>query len=166
MTVPSVIREFASVFFRAGYEVYLVGGAVRNLKRGLPPDDYDFTTNATPQQVVTLFRKVIPTGIEHGTVTVLFKGSSFEVTTYRMDGKYSNFRHPDSITYCTDIYEDLKRRDFTINAMAIDVRDNSLIDVHGGMEDLKKGIVRAIGNPNERFAEDGLRILRACRFSA
>ena len=166
MTFPSVIREFASVFFRAGYEVYLVGGAVRNLKRGLPPDDYDFTTNATPQQVVTLFRKVIPTGIEHGTVTVLFKGSSFEVTTYRMDGKYSNFRHPDSITYCTDIYEDLKRRDFTINAMAIDVRDNSLIDVHGGMEDLKKGIVRAIGNPNERFAEDGLRILRACRFAA
>ena len=166
MTFPSVIREFASVFFHAGYEVYLVGGAVRNLKRGLPPDDYDFTTNATPQQVITLFRKVIPTGIEHGTVTVLFKGSSFEVTTYRMDGKYSNFRHPDSITYCTDIYEDLKRRDFTINAMAIDVRNDSLIDVHGGMEDLKKGIVRAIGNPNERFAEDGLRILRACRFAA
>ncbi|MBO7516471.1 MAG: HDIG domain-containing protein [Spirochaetia bacterium] len=166
MIFPSVIREFASVFFHAGYEVYLVGGAVRNLKRGLPPDDYDFTTNATPQQVITLFRKVIPTGIEHGTVTVLFKGSSFEVTTYRMDGKYSNFRHPDSITYCTDIYEDLKRRDFTINAMAIDVRNDSLIDVHGGMEDLKKGIVRAIGNPNERFAEDGLRILRACRFAA
>lgn len=166
MIFPSVIREFASVFFHAGYEVYLVGGAVRNLKRGLPPDDYDFTTNATPQQVITLFRKVIPTGIEHGTVTVLFKGSSFEVTTYRMDGKYSNFRHPDSITYCTDIYEDLKRRDFTINAMAIDVRNDSLIDVHGGMEDLKKGIVRAIGNPDERFAEDGLRILRACRFAA
>lgn len=166
MTFPKEVKEFADVIFRAGYEVYLVGGAVRNLKRGLPPDDYDFTTNATPQQITALFHKVIPTGIEHGTVTVLFKGNSFEVTTYRMDGKYSNSRHPDSITYCTDIYEDLKRRDFTINAMAIDVRNGNIIDAHGGMEDLKKGIVRAIGNPDERFAEDGLRILRACRFAA
>ena len=166
MTIPSAVKEFADIVFKAGYEIYLVGGAVRNLKRGLPPDDYDFTTNATPQQITSIFKKVIPTGIEHGTVTVLFKGNSFEVTTYRMDGKYSNFRHPDSITYCNDIYEDLKRRDFTINAMAIDVRNGKLIDVHGGMEDLKKGIVRAIGNPDERFAEDGLRILRACRFAA
>ena len=166
MTFPREVIEFADIVFRAGYEIYLVGGAVRNLKRGLPPDDYDFTTNATPEQIIALFHRVIPTGIEHGTVTVLFKGNSFEVTTYRMDGKYSNFRHPDSITYCNDIYEDLKRRDFTINAMAIDVRDGRLIDVHGGMEDLKKGIIRAIGNPDERFAEDGLRILRACRFAA
>ena len=166
MTFPREVIEFADIVFRAGYEIYLVGGAVRNLKRGLPPDDYDFTTNATPEQITALFHRVIPTGIEHGTVTVLFKGNSFEVTTYRMDGKYSNFRHPDSITYCKDIYEDLKRRDFTINAMAIDVRDGRLIDVHGGMEDLKKGIIRAIGNPDERFAEDGLRILRACRFAA
>ncbi len=166
MTFPSEVKEFADIVFRAGYEIYLVGGAVRNLKRGLPPDDYDFTTNATPEQITALFHRVIPTGIEHGTVTVLFKGNSFEVTTYRMDGKYTNFRHPDSITYCKDIYEDLKRRDFTINAMAIDVRDGRLIDVHGGMEDLKNGIIRAIGNPDERFAEDGLRILRACRFAA
>jgi len=166
VTFPREVIEFADIVFRAGYEIYLVGGAVRNLKRGLPPDDYDFTTNATPEQITALFHRVIPTGIEHGTVTVLFKGNSFEVTTYRMDGKYTNFRHPDSITYCKDIYEDLKRRDFTINAMAIDVRDGRLIDVHGGMEDLKKGIIRAIGNPDERFAEDGLRILRACRFAA
>ena len=166
MTFPKEVKEFADVVFRAGYEIYLVGGAVRNLKRGLPPDDYDFTTNATPQQITAIFHKVIPTGIEHGTVTVLFKGNSFEVTTYRMDGKYSNSRHPDSITYCTDIYEDLKRRDFTINAMAIDVRNGNIIDAHGGMEDIKKGIIRAIGNPDERFAEDGLRILRACRFAA
>ena len=166
MTFPREVIEFADIVFQAGYEIYLVGGAVRNLKRGLPPDDYDFTTNATPEQITALFHRVIPTGIEHGTVTVLFKGNSFEVTTYRMDGKYSNFRHPDSITYCNDIYEDLKRRDFTINAMAIDVRDGRLIDVHGGMEDIKKGIIRAIGNPDERFAEDGLRILRACRFAA
>ena len=163
MTFPKEVKEFADVVFRAGYEIYLVGGAVRNLKRGLPPDDYDFTTNATPQQITAIFHKVIPTGIEHGTVTVLFKGNSFEVTTYRMDGKYSNSRHPDSITYCTNIYEDLKRRDFTINAMAIDVRNGNIIDAHGGMEDIKKGIIRAIGNPDERFAEDGLRILRACR---
>jgi len=166
VTFPKEVKEFADVVFRAGYEIYLVGGAVRNLKRGLPPDDYDFTTNATPQQITAIFHKVIPTGIEHGTVTVLFKGNSFEVTTYRMDGKYSNSRHPDSITYCTDIYEDLKRRDFTINAMAIDVRNGNIIDAHGGMEDIKKGIIRAIGNPDERFAEDGLRILRACRFAA
>lgn len=166
MTFPREVIEFADIVFRAGYEIYLVGGAVRNLKRGLPPDDYDFTTNATPEQITALFHRVIPTGIEHGTVTVLFKGNSFEVTTYRMDGKYTNFRHPDSITYCKDIYEDLKRRDFTINAMAIDVRDGRLIDVHGGMEDLKNGIIRTIGNPDERFAEDGLRILRACRFAA
>jgi len=166
VTFPASVVEFAQIVFRNGFEIYLVGGAVRNLKRGLPPDDYDFTTNATPQQISAIFKKVIPTGIEHGTVTVLFKGNSFEVTTYRIDGKYSNSRHPDSIKFSADIYEDLKRRDFTINAMAVDVRDDRLIDAHGGMDDLKRGIIRAIGNPDERFAEDGLRILRACRFAA
>lgn len=163
---PAPVVEFAEIVFRGGYEIYLVGGAVRNIKCGLPPDDYDFTTNATPQQITSLFRKVIPTGIEHGTVTVLFKGCSFEVTTYRIDGKYSNSRHPDKVIYSTDLSEDLRRRDFTINAMALDVRNNRFIDMHGGMEDLKNGIIRAIGNPDERFAEDGLRILRACRFAA
>lgn len=163
---PAPVVEFAETVFRGGYEIYLVGGAVRNIMYGLPPDDYDFTTNATPEQITSLFRKVIPTGIEHGTVTVLFKGFSFEITTYRIDGKYSDSRHPDKIVYSNDLAEDLRRRDFTINAMAIDVRNNRFIDMHNGLDDLKRKVIRAIGNPDERFAEDGLRILRACRFAA
>ncbi|MCQ2604741.1 MAG: CCA tRNA nucleotidyltransferase [Spirochaetia bacterium] len=166
LLIPSQVKEFAGIVSDAGFKIYLVGGAVRNIKRGVPPVDYDFTTNAMPQQIMALFRKVIPTGIEHGTVTVLFKGYSFEITTFRIDGKYNDSRHPDSVAFSDDIYEDLKRRDFTINAMALDVLTGELIDAHSGAEDLKNGVIRAIGNPEERFAEDGLRILRACRFAA
>ncbi len=133
---------------------------------GIKPKDYDFATDAEPENVVSLFRKVIPTGIKHGTVTVLFRGNSYEVTTFRVDGKYSDARHPDSIEYTKNLDEDLKRRDFTINAMAYDIGNRKLIDPHNGREDIQDGIIRAIGIPQERFNEDGLRLLRACRFAA
>ena len=164
--LPKEIIEFSKVFSEAGYQLYLVGGAVRNMAAGLLPRDYDFTTDAEPENVVKLFKRVIPTGIKHGTVTVLFKKNSFEVTTFRVDGKYSDARRPDSIEYTKDLNEDLKRRDFTINAMAYDIADKKLMDPQNGQEDLKNGIIRAIGNPVERFNEDGLRLLRACRFAA
>ncbi|MGC9311669.1 MAG: CCA tRNA nucleotidyltransferase, partial [Sediminispirochaetaceae bacterium] len=133
---------------------------------GHHPTDYDFATNARPSAVMKLFKSVIPTGIKHGTVTVLFEGHQFEVTTFRVEGAYSNARHPDKITFTGSLYEDLKRRDFTINSMAIPVLDGTLIDPHEGCRDLKRGLIRAIGEPAERFREDGLRLMRACRFSA
>lgn len=133
---------------------------------GHKPTDYDFATDAEPQQVMQIFRAVIPTGIKHGTVTVIFKGHHFEVTTFRVEGTYSNARHPDEIRFTPDLFEDLKRRDFTINSMAVHLVDGSLVDPHEGREDLKRKLVRAIGVPAERFREDGLRLLRACRFAA
>ncbi len=136
------------------------------MKAGIEVTDYDFATNAPPQEVMRLFKRVIPTGIQHGTVTVLFRGRSFEVTTYRVESGYSDFRRPDSIDFTPSIEEDLKRRDFTVNALALNLSTGSLLDPHGGLDDLKKGIIRAIGNPLERFNEDPLRMVRACRFSA
>ena len=160
------IYTFASYFSNAGFELYLVGGALRNMVAGLKPTDYDFATSASPNQVISLFKRVIPTGLKHGTVTVLYKSHQFEVTTYRLEGEYSNSRHPDSIEFTPDIYEDLKRRDFTINAMAFNLSTKKLIDPHKGQIDLKNKKIRAIGIPRERFSEDGLRLMRACRFAA
>jgi poly(A) polymerase/tRNA nucleotidyltransferase (CCA-adding enzyme) len=134
--------------------------------RGGRVQDFDIATDALPQDVKKIFRRVIPTGIKHGTVTVLFKGTHFEVTTFRIDRDYVDGRRPDSVTFSPSIHEDLKRRDFTINAMAYDLRQNHLIDPHGGRTDLKAGIIRAIGDPLKRFQEDGLRPVRACRFAA
>ena len=144
----------------------MVGGSVRNMVLRHKPTDFDFATDADPKQVMKLFRTVIPTGIKHGTVTVLFQGHQFEVTTFRVESSYSNARHPDSVEFTPSLDEDLKRRDFSINAMAVDLVHGHLHDPQGGQEDLRKGLIRAIGNPEERFREDGLRLMRACRFAA
>lgn len=164
--VPEKIKEFAKYFNLNGYKVYLVGGAVRDYLLKKENQDYDFTTDARPEDVKRIFRRTIDTGIKHGTVTVLYKGESYEVTTFRSDGVYLDSRHPETIEFTKDLAEDLKRRDFTINALAASLPDGKIIDLHEGKKDLKKGIIRAIGNAEERFSEDALRMLRALRFSS
>ncbi len=150
----------------AGYEAYLVGGCVRDLLRGETPADWDIATSALPEQTMALFRgDALPTGLQHGTVTVRRGGMSFEVTTYRLDGTYADCRHPDSVTFTPSLFEDLQRRDFTVNAMAMS-RAGVLQDPFGGQEDLHSGVLRCVGAPRRRFSEDALRILRALRFSA
>lgn len=160
------LTSFALIFKKNNYSCYLVGGALRNFYAHMEPSDFDFATDAHPEDVMRIFHHVIPTGIKHGTVTVLFKGEQYEVTTFRIESKYSNARHPDSVRYSTSIYEDLKRRDFTINALALDMNTGELIDPHNGIADIENKIIRAIGNPVTRFTEDGLRIIRACRFTS
>ena len=150
----------------AGHEAYLVGGCVRDLLRGVTPHDCDITTSARPEEVLALFGGfAIPTGLQHGTVTVREGGGSFEVTTFRADGTYSDHRRPDSVRFSNSLEEDLRRRDLTVNAMAMDLR-GKVYDFHGGAEDLKKGILRCVGEPAVRFDEDALRIMRALRFAA
>ncbi len=163
--LPKQLRTVARIFAEAGFSVYLVGGAVRNLLSGKQPEDYDLATDAVPQQVMRLFRRVIPTGVQHGTVTVLFKGEQFEVTTFRSESTYSDARRPDAVEFGVDIETDLSRRDFTINGMALDLRTGVLHDPFGGRADLAQGVIRAIGDPAERFTEDALRVLRAVRFA-
>ncbi len=166
MRIPRVVKDFSSVFRSAGFQCYLVGGAVRDILLSRPHTDFDVATDALPTQVTQLFRRVIPTGIKHGTVTVLFQGTTFEVTTFRTESGYRDGRRPDSVTFAPSIFDDLSRRDFTINAIAYDVLADRVEDPHGGREDLRRNIIRAIGDPGERFREDGLRPLRACRFAA
>jgi tRNA nucleotidyltransferase (CCA-adding enzyme) len=166
MRIPPVVREFAQVFRSAGFQCHLVGGAVRDMLLGRPHTDFDVATEAVPSQVMPLFRRVIPTGIKHGTVTVLFKGTTFEVTTFRTEADYTDGRRPDSVTFAPSITEDLARRDFTINAIAYDLHADRVEDPHEGRADLKRRLIRAIGDAGERFREDGLRPLRACRFAA
>lgn len=164
--VPEKLKELSTIFNDNGYSLYLVGGAVRDYILGNQNHDYDFTTDAMPLEIKKLFRKTIDTGIKHGTVTVLFKGESYEITTFRADGEYHDGRHPDSVRFIRNIEEDLKRRDFTINALAVNLKSGDIIDNHNGLEDLKKRKIRAIGNAEERFNEDGLRLMRACRFAS
>ena len=164
--VPDRLKAFAAVFKENGHSLYLVGGAVRDYLLGTENHDYDFTTDATPDEVKTMFRRTIDTGIKHGTVTVPFRGDMYEVTTFRSEADYSDMRHPDKVTFIRSLEEDLKRRDFTINAFAADLGDGSIIDLHNGMRDLEMHLIRAIGDPEERFHEDALRMLRAARFSA
>jgi len=164
--VPRVVKDFSSFFSEAGFQCYLVGGAVRDTLLGRKVQDFDIATDALPEDVIGVFRRVIPTGIKHGTVTVLFKGTRFEVTTFRIDQDYRDGRRPDSVIFTPSIEEDLKRRDFTINAIAYDLHNHRLLDPHEGRKDLKAGIIRAIGDPLQRFREDGLRPIRACRFAA
>ncbi|MFW5811727.1 MAG: CCA tRNA nucleotidyltransferase [Alkalispirochaetaceae bacterium] len=159
------LLPFAQRFSDAGFELYLVGGAVRSMLLKKQPVDFDFATNATPRQVKDLFRRVIPTGEAHGTVTVIFRGSHYEVTTYRTETAYSDGRHPDTVTFASSIEEDLSRRDFTVNAIALRLPSGETKDPFSGREDLRNGIIRAIGDPAERFAEDGLRLMRAIRFA-
>lgn len=163
--VPADAAEIIANLERAGYEAYVVGGCVRDSVLGREPEDWDITTSASPEQVKELFPRTIDTGIVHGTVTVLKNRVGYEVTTYRLDGEYVDGRHPKEVTFTASLEEDLKRRDFTINAMAYHpVR--GLVDLHGGIEDLRDGKIRCVGNARERFSEDALRILRALRFAS
>ena len=149
----------------AGYEAYIVGGCVRDAVLGKEPDDWDITTSAKPMEVKSLFDRTIDTGLLHGTVTVMFGREGYEVTTYRVDGKYEDHRRPNSVTFTGNLIEDMKRRDFTINAMAYN-DDDGIVDHFHGIKDLDAHIIRCVGEPSERFDEDALRILRALRFSA
>lgn len=164
MPVPRDIRDFSQVFRDNGHSLYAVGGAVRDYLLGTENNDWDFCTDATPEQVTAMFRSVIPTGIKHGTVTVVFRKQNYEVTTFRTEGPYSDRRHPDEVHFVTDLREDLSRRDFTVNALAADCSDGRIYDYFDGEADLRAGIIRAIGNPRERFEEDALRLIRMCRF--
>jgi len=166
MRIPRVAKSLASVFASRGFQCHLVGGAVRDMMMGRNLSDLDIATDALPEQVSSLFRRVVPTGIRHGTVTVLFQGARFEVTTFRTESGYSDGRRPDSVSFAPSILDDLSRRDFTINAMAYDLLAGRMEDPHGGARDLSRRLIRAIGDPEERFREDGLRPLRACRFAA
>ncbi len=148
-----------------GYEAYIVGGCVRDTIMGRIPNDWDIATNAKPEQVMGIFKKTIPTGIEHGTVTVMIDKVAYELTTYRIDGEYVDMRHPENVEFSEDIVDDLSRRDFTINAMAYNKR-LGLVDEFNGFEDIENKIIRCVGDPNKRFNEDALRMIRAIRFSA
>lgn len=163
--IPVKAQAIMDTLTAAGYEAYVVGGCVRDSILGREPQDWDITTSAKPEQVKALFPRTIDTGLQHGTVTVMQDREGFEVTTYRIDGKYEDSRHPCEVIFTPDLEEDLKRRDFTINAMAYSEKAG-LVDLFGGMEDMRRGIVRCVGDPLERFGEDALRILRAVRFSA
>ncbi len=163
--LPSKVKFIIDTIREAGYEAYAVGGCVRDSILGREPDDWDITTSATPVQVKELFRRTIDTGIQHGTVTVMLEKEGFEVTTYRIDGKYEDSRHPKEVIFTPSLEEDLKRRDFTINAMAYNEADG-IIDLFGGMEDIKNKRICCVGEARERFLEDALRIMRAVRFSA
>ena len=163
--IEAVLKEFYSHFERAGFKAYLVGGAVRDIFLHKKAHDFDVATNATPQDVMKLFKTVIPTGFEHGTVTVHFEGLEIEVTTFRTESGYSDGRHPDSVNYAATIEEDLARRDFTINAIAADLKNGKIVDPFGGRRDIKKKIIRTVGKAHERFMEDGLRPVRCLRFA-
>ena len=165
IAVPDKARHIVNTIQAAGYEAYVVGGCVRDSLLGREPQDWDITTSARPEQVKALFPRTVDTGLQHGTVTVLQDREGFEVTTYRIDGEYEDSRHPREVAFTRNLEEDLKRRDFTINAMAYN-DDKGLVDIFGGTEDIRAGIIRCVGKPAERFGEDALRILRAIRFSA
>ena len=159
--------ELLDTLHRAGYAAYVVGGCVRDSLLGLTPHDWDLCTSALPQQGMELFgkEKCIPTGLQHGTVTVKQGGGLYEITTFRTEGTYTDGRHPDEVHFVPDVREDLARRDFTINAMAYNAKEG-LVDPFGGQADLQSGILRAVGVPHQRFTEDALRILRLYRFAA
>lgn len=163
--LPEKVKVMIQTLEAAGYEAYAVGGCVRDSVLGRIPADWDITTSALPEQVKELFHRTIDTGIEHGTVTVMMDKEGFEVTTYRIDGEYRDHRHPEQVNFTGELKEDMRRRDFTINAMAYNDRCG-IVDAFGGIEDLKHGVIRCVGVARERFEEDALRILRAVRFAA
>lgn len=166
--IPQNIRAVLERLEQCGYEAYIVGGCVRDSLMGLAPKDYDITTNASPDETVNCFKdthRVIETGIKHGTVTVVSDGENVEITTYRVDGSYSDHRRPDSVSFSSRLEDDLSRRDFTVNAMAYNTK-NGLADLFGGRKDLEAKIIRCVGDPFKRFNEDALRIMRALRFSS
>ena len=163
--VPKKVQTIIRTLQEHGYDAYAVGGCVRDSLLFRSPADWDITTSAKPLEVKEIFKRTVDTGLQHGTVTVLIEKEGFEVTTYRIDGEYEDSRHPKEVIFTGNLEEDLKRRDFTINAMAYNDAVG-LVDVFGGRQDLQDKIVRCVGNPQERFTEDALRILRAVRFSA
>lgn len=163
--LPGKVKFIIDTLARAGFEAYAVGGCVRDYLLGRTPGDWDITTSASPYQVKELFPRTVDTGIRHGTVTVMEGKEGFEVTTYRIDGEYEDGRHPKEVTFTASLEEDLKRRDFTINAMAYN-EAQGLVDLYGGIRDLEHRIIRCVGSPIHRFTEDALRMLRAVRFAA
>ncbi|MEE0969682.1 MAG: CCA tRNA nucleotidyltransferase [Clostridia bacterium] len=169
MKLPNEVKNVFKILRGAGYEVYIVGGSLRNILMGKDPYDWDMTTSALPGKTSEIFIKkgftVIETGIKHGTVTVLADKMPIEITTFRLDGEYKDQRHPEKVTFTPSLSEDLARRDFTVNAMAYS-DECGIIDLYGGIDDLKANILRAVGDPEKRFREDALRILRAFRFSS
>jgi len=165
-SVKKTISEIVKKFKENGFKCYLVGGSVRDLVLKRQVYDYDFATDALPEQISKLFKRVIPTGMRHGTVTVLEKGKSFEITTFRSDGEYSDGRRPENVFFSKSLEEDISRRDFTINGLAYDIEKDEIIDLVNGIEDIFNSKIRTIGNPIERFSEDGLRTYRACRFAS
>lgn len=161
--------EVCRALSQDGYQAFIVGGCVRDLLLGQVPKDWDITTDATPQEVMALFSKTIPTGLQHGTVTVVLgEGveNHFEVTTFRIEGDYTDGRRPEQVFFVMNVEQDLARRDLTINAIAYDPIANRMVDPFNGIEDLERGVIRAVGNANARFQEDGLRIMRVARFAA
>ena len=165
ITLPDKVKFIIDTITAAGFEAYAVGGCIRDSILGRNPADWDITTSAKPEEVKSLFARTIDTGIAHGTVTVLLEKEGFEVTTYRIDGEYEDSRHPKEVIFTPNLIEDLKRRDFTINAMAYN-ETTGLVDAFDGMGDIDRGVIKCVGNPMERFTEDALRIMRAIRFSA
>ena len=165
--IPAGARYILQTLNGAGYETYLVGGCVRDLLRGAEPHDWDICTSARPEEAERCFagQRIIETGLKHGTITVLVEGEPHEITTYRTEGPYSDSRRPDYVRFVPNLTEDLARRDFTMNAIAMDL-DGNLRDPFGGADDIKAGLIRCVGEPNQRFQEDGLRVMRALRFAA
>lgn len=166
VNIPKILQDFYKIFEKNGFQAYLVGGAVRDICLKKKPSDWDIATNATPQDVMRMFKFVVPTGFEHGTVTVHFNKTEIEVTTFRTESGYSDARHPDKINYAATIEEDLARRDFTMNAIAVNLKNGKIVDPYGGQKDIKKRLIRTVGNAHERFMEDGLRPIRALRFAS
>ena len=174
LNYPENVVKIAKIMKKNGYKAYAVGGCVRDSIMGRVPSDWDMTTDASPEIIIEIFEKenirTIPTGFKHGTVTVLLDGDTYELTTFRIDGSYTDSRHPDAVTFTRNLSDDLCRRDFTVNAMAADPLSDGekgeITDLFGGCEDIKNKIIRAVGDPQKRFTEDALRILRAVRFAA
>ncbi|MCR4608949.1 MAG: CCA tRNA nucleotidyltransferase [Eubacterium sp.] len=165
ITMPRKVAEIINELNTAGYEAYAVGGCVRDSILGREPSDWDITTSAMPEEVKAIFRRTVDTGIKHGTVTVLLGDDAFEVTTFRVDGEYTDHRHPEEVSFTRNLREDLLRRDFTINAMAYSDK-TGIVDLYGGLEDIENKVIKAVGDPDARFDEDALRIMRAVRFAA
>ena len=165
LKIPEKIKFVLRTLTQNGYEAYIVGGCVRDSLLGITPSDYDVTTSAKPEEILGLFDKTVPTGLKHGTVTVIIENEPIEVTTFRTEGEYKDFRHPQNVEFVTDLREDLSRRDFTVNAVAYN-ETVGLVDLFGGLSDLENKILRSVGDSDKRFKEDALRILRLFRFAS
>ena len=163
--IPDGAKYIIETLAERGYDAYIVGGCVRDALLSRHAEDYDITTSALPDTIKASFDKTVDTGIAHGTVSVIYEGATYEVTTYRIDGEYKDMRRPESVSFTANLADDLARRDFTVNAMAYNERDG-LVDEYGGLDDLEKRMIRAVGDPNLRFTEDALRILRGIRFAS